>query len=1195
MPELRAAWAWARAMAHHGEHGLSYLTVPTAIRFVQHIRHRQLPLVKACYDLVSRRLEAALAAGDVLEQEGVWWIILAMARMLLRIGKRGGRGRGSRGAEGGGPTAERCHRFLNGDWPELWAEAVSAEQQAVQAWADRRTRQAAAVEARGGSGGLSEEDAVPLGALRKALKLAELGQHSHAMSRVASRATPAPGTAATLEALEALHPTAGALSAGARAGLRADSASITATYSHVRSSGSGGGASATRRSSEGGDNSSPGSNSGSDGQDGTPGDGLADMDVLPDADDLLPRAPFAFPRDLQLHLDKDTLRQALASAPRGAAPGGSGLVSDILRDLALSGLDGLEIVHRLLQPVARGTLPDTVANALGASVLTGLHKPGSPTLRPIGVGEAIRRMAARGVVRQFSARIRNHFTPLQYSAETKAGAQQVFIALRAHVERALAAFEPVLVIRVDAKNAFNCLARKGFFSELRTHFPELLPGIAAFYVRDGALHVRCEDGTVHTLRSSSGVTQGDVYGPFLFALGIHPILIRTMERFGGRGVYVLAFADDIHLVGPPQATWEAFCYLRSELKREANLDMSPGKCSAYSPGGAYPSALRAEAAKQDSAMIIKQDGFIVLGVPFHVGRPGATTSDHLVKRFNNADNARSLISCLRGLVDLAHHGGPHGRFAASKLLRICIPGKTTYFSQLVYPSDAAAAGKWAAAEISKAWLSIMGGDAINASEMESYGAWREQLRAAPVALGGEGLTSLADTAELAFFGAAFAFMPAVRERAALCAARWGCDPALPDRLFGAACYGVRAAPPADQPLLPFQSILRELRTVIATRLSASSLKLDFTEEDGAQRDLQRHLTQAHFEAQRPMLRCLVQAEEDATGNRGWLLQRFDAGVGYAYGAWLSSLAGSFHHSLTGEEYCCAARRHLSLSFPELRSAPLCPHCRKHRLDEYGAHVLACEEAGALDNEAHNLVRDTLYRACKEAGFNPGKEPPGLVPGTRQRPADVLLSAGQHGIGGHAHSSTQACLDCTGVRSECASHMCAGLPQSMAAAHARKVNRHFEPSAAAHIAAATAGDKAALESAAAGGSSADVEAAREAARQRALEARRPRPYVVPVVFSSCGCWYNGEPQRGLRAVMDTLAAKFKSGDSDRPDGVGAATVQSRWLPQLSTALERGIWWRYRRMFRALRGDDNDDHLAVGDLPSYVVGRLFMAAS
>jgi hypothetical protein len=78
-------------------------------------------------------------------------------------------------------------------------------------------------------------------------------------------------------------------------------------------------------------------------------------------------------------------------------------------------------------------------------------------------------------------------------------------------------------------------------------------------------------------------------------------------------------------------------------------------------------------------------------------------------------------------------------------------------------------------------------------------------------------------------------------------------------------------------------------------------------------------------------------------------------------------------------------------------------------------------------------------------------------------------------------------------------------------------------------------------------------------------------------------------------MDTLAAKFKSGDSDRPDGVGTATVQSRWLPQLSTALERGIWWRYRRTFRALRGDDDGERLALGDLPSYVVGRHFMAAS
>ena len=373
------------------------------------------------------------------------------------------------------------------------------------------------------------------------------------------------------------------------------------------------------------------------------------------------------------------------------------------------------MVHRLVLPVARGTLPEPVAAALGASTLTGLTKPGSHgKLRPIGVGEAIRRIAARAVVRQLSARLRQHFSPLQYGVETRGGAHQVLLTLRGHVERAIADSEPVLLLRIDAKNAFNCLARKAFFSELRKHFPELLSGICAFYVRDGALHVRGEDGTVHTLCSNSGVTQGDVYGMFLFALGIHPILAATMERFGKHGVYVLAYADDdIHLVGPPAATWRAFCFLRSELKREANLGTSAGKCSAYSPGDDYPHELFLESLPRPDGtpgdIVLMQDGFTVLGIPFHVGRPSYVTSAKLLESFQDAANARSLVSSLHSVVDLATHGAPHGRFAASKLLRICITGKTNYFTQLVNPNDAEAANIWAAEHMSKTWLAIAGG------------------------------------------------------------------------------------------------------------------------------------------------------------------------------------------------------------------------------------------------------------------------------------------------------------------------------------------------------------------------------------------------------------------------------------------------------------------------------------------------------
>ena len=108
--------------------------------------------------------------------------------------------------------------------------------------------------------------------------------------------------------------------------------------------------------------------------------------------------------------------------------------------------------------------------------------------------------------------------------------------------------------------------------------------------------------------------------------------------------------------------------------------------------------------------------------------------------------------------------------------------------------------------------------------MESHGAWRRQLQSLPVALGGEGITSPVNTSELAFLGAAYAVLPAVRTRAALCTAWWDCDATTPDRLFGAACYGARQAP-AGQPLLPFQSQQNDPRyNKIVSRIVAHTLR-----------------------------------------------------------------------------------------------------------------------------------------------------------------------------------------------------------------------------------------------------------------------------------------------------------------------------------------------------------------------------------
>lgn len=139
-----------------------------------------------------------------------------------------------------------------------------------------------------------------------------------------------------------------------------------------------------------------------------------------------------------------------------------------------------------------------------------------------------------------------------------------------------------------------------------------------------------------------------------------------------------------------------------------------------------------------------------------------------------------------------------------------------------------------------------------------------------------------------------------------------------------------------------------------------------------------------------------------------------------------------------------------------------------------------------------------------------------------------------------------------------------------------------------------GARAEAACAAAGGSPEEADAARTAARDRALEARRPPIFVVPVVFSSCGGFYDGETRLGLHGVMNALAAKHKAGESGRGEGIGGTAVHGRWTPHVATALERGVWRRFKRTLEDMQSGGRLVRLAASDLPSNLAGRIFASA-
>ena len=107
------------------------------------------------------------------------------------------------------------------------------------------------------------------------------------------------------------------------------------------------------------------------------------------------------------------------------------------------------------------------------------------------------------------------------------------------------------------------------------------------------------------------------------------------------------------------------------------------------------------------------------------------------------------------------------------------------------------------------------------------------------------------------------------------------------------------------------------------------------------------------------------------------------------GDWLSALPSrALGLHLRKSEFILAVRYRLGLQvFLQEGECPM-PRCRSFG-DSYGDHAISCAIGGERIAK-HNHVRDALFQAAAQAALGPQKEPPGLLPGSDDRPADILL-------------------------------------------------------------------------------------------------------------------------------------------------------------------------------------------------------------
>ena len=256
-------------------------------------------------------------------------------------------------------------------------------------------------------------------------------------------------------------------------------------------------------------------------------------------DDLLLQGPVKFlsPVIYDDLCDETILKSALHT--KGAA-GVSALDADEWRRIIGSNIYGNAAVdlRKSIANLARQLCsqeikdPESIAPLMACRLIP-LNK--DPGVRPIGIGEVLRRIIGKAVVSILKDDILTTSGNLQLCSGQKSGCE---IAIHAATEM-FNDDENHGILQIDANNAFNSINRKVVLHNMTILCPEFAIYIRNCYATSARLFVTGGK----ELLSMEGTTQGDPIAMAMYAIGILPLLnVNTTTKR-------IAFADDFSGVG----------------------------------------------------------------------------------------------------------------------------------------------------------------------------------------------------------------------------------------------------------------------------------------------------------------------------------------------------------------------------------------------------------------------------------------------------------------------------------------------------------------------------------------------------------------------------------------------------------------------------------------------------------------------
>ena len=182
-----------------------------------------------------------------------------------------------------------------------------------------------------------------------------------------------------------------------------------------------------------------------------------------------------------------------------------------------------QTVADLTKKLCTEPVPSNYLKEFLAGRLIPLDKdPGSivPAIRPIGIGEVIRRVVAKAITRLLKFDIQMAAGSLQTCSGTESGIEAAIHGMKSVYEDENC--EAVMLI--DAKNAFNSLNRKVALNNIRELCPSLHCFLKNCYQDSANLYITDEKGQIGIVKGEEGSTQGDPAAMAMYAISIRPLM-----------------------------------------------------------------------------------------------------------------------------------------------------------------------------------------------------------------------------------------------------------------------------------------------------------------------------------------------------------------------------------------------------------------------------------------------------------------------------------------------------------------------------------------------------------------------------------------------------------------------------------------------------------------------------------------------